>query len=261
MTRAALAFAVLELLVLPLWGGRARAQEATAPEVVTTSAREATRFLPGTSTAIVGASAATTAAWGGYDTAAHTAVLSVGTELRIVSRVSIVAGVAYGNAALADVGLRPQVGARVQLLREAASGIDASAAFMFRQDRFTSEDGLFQGTLALGRSFGATSAVLNVTYGQDGEGDDHQGEVRVAGIRRVRGGLHLGVEGRYMHSLASTDPHRAMNGTPSVEALAGPVVAYMVGRWAFVAEAGLSAREVARLETGVTTLGGIGTMF
>jgi hypothetical protein len=252
---------VIPLLVLTSLCGRARAEDAPAADLAATPSHDVTRFLATTSSAFVGGSAAVTSAFGGYDGAAKTPTFGVVTELRLVRRLSLVGGVAYGNASAADAGLRPQLGARLQLLRESASGVDASVGFLFRQDRFTSEDGLFQGSLALGRSFGETSTVLNVVYAQDGEGDDHEGEVRLAGLRHVRGGLHVGVEGRYMHAIDSTDPRRVMLGTPSMEAMAGPVVAYTAGTWAFVAEAGIASRQTAHLDTGVTTLGGIGTTF
>jgi hypothetical protein len=263
MTRASVSFLVIPLVLAPLLDGRAHAEDvvAPAPEAEITSSRATTRFLPNTSSAMVGTSLDVSSAWGGYDGAARTPIFNVGTEVRIVRRVALTAGVAYGNASAADAGLRPQLGARVQLFQQAASGVDASLAVMFRQDRFTAEDGLFQGALAVGRSFGETSAVMNVVYAQDGEGDDHEGEVRLAGVRHVRGGLHLGVEGRYMHSIDSTDPHRQALGTPSMEAMAGPLVAYVAGTWTLLAEAGFAARETLHLETGVTALGGVGTTF
>ena len=259
MTRAFVSFLAIELL-LGADLSSAHAQESPAPEGQAADT-DVTRFLPGASSAAIETSLAVTTARGGYDGAAHTAVFNVGTELRVVQRVSLLAGVAYGTASASSAGLRPLLGLRVQILQQALSGIDASAALAFRQDRFTAEDGLFQGTLALGRWFGETSAVLNLSYGQDGEGDDHEGEVRLAATRRIRGGLHLGVEGRYMRSIDSTDPHRAALGTPSMEAMAGPLVAFLAGSWALVGEIGVSSRQTDRVDTGVTALAGVGTTF
>src|SRR5262249_44850035 len=143
-----------------------------------------------------------TNAWGGYDGAAGSPVFGVTTEVRLVRRLSLIGGVAYTSASAADAGLRPQLGARVQVLGQRAPGIDASAAFLFRQDRFTAEDGLFQRSIALGRSFDDTSAVLNVVYKQNKKGDDHENKVRVTSVHHVTGGLNVGLKKRYMHSLA-----------------------------------------------------------
>jgi hypothetical protein len=258
MNRSSLSCLVLDLVLASFLCNRADAGEPLPPEENVEVRRDVTRFLPTTSSAAAGSHAG---AWGGYDGAARTPVFSVGTEVQIVRRVSLIAGVAYTSANASDAGLRPQLGARVQVLEQAGSGVDASAAVVVRQDRFTSEEGLFQGSVALGRSFGETSAALNIVYGQDGEGDDHEGELRLAGIRRIRGGLHVGVEARYMHSINSTDPHRAALGTPSMEAMAGPLVAYTAGSWMLLAEAGIASRQTSRLQTGVITLAGIGTTF
>jgi len=261
MIRTSASLFALGLLVTPCPGGAAHAQEPAGPDARSGGAQDVTRFLASTQSAAVEPSAAVTAAWGGYDGAARAPVFSVGTEVRVVRRVSLIAGVAYGSTSASSIGLRPQLGMRVQLLEQSAAGVDASATVMFRQDRFTAEDGLFQGSLAVGRTFGETSTVLNVVYAQDGEGDDHEGELRMAAVRRIHGGLHVGIEGRYMHAIASTDPHRAALGTPSMEAKAGPLIAYLLGSWAFFAEVGVCSRETSHLDNGVTTLGGIATTF
>jgi hypothetical protein len=262
MKRAFGSFLLTQVVLVSLVGTSARAEESvTSDEPNLRAGREVTRFLPTTSSAVVATSAGLTSVAGGYEGAAGTPVLSVGTELRVVRRVALIAGIAYTSSGAAASELRPQIGARVQVLDQAAAGIDASAAFVFRKDRFTSEDGLFQGTIALGRSFGDTLAVMNIVYGQDGEGDDHEGEIRLACLRPVWGGLHVGLEGRYLHAIDSTDPHRAAQGTPSMEAMAGPLVAYTVGRWALIAEAGVAARRTSRLDTGLATIAGVGTAF
>jgi len=222
---------------------------------------EQTRFLPTTASALVGTTATLASAWGGYDAAARTPLFGAGTEVRLVPRLALVGGVAYGNAAAADTGLRPQVGARFQYLRQSESGVDATVSVVYRGDRFISEDGLYQGGLAFGRSFGKTTAVVNVLFASDGEGDDHEAELRLAALHHVHRGLYVGAEGRYMHSVGSTDPHRTVNATPSTEALAGPVVTYAIGNWALVAEGGVSRRVTTTTQVGLTTLGGIGATF
>jgi len=263
MTAAARAGVALLFSSVTLATAPALAVEDTYPPEISAEApsSEATRFLPTTSTAVVGTTATISSAWGGYDAAARTPLFGVGTEVRLLPRLALLGGVSYGNSGAADTGLRPQVGARFQYLHQSQSGVDATVSFIYRQDRFTSEDGLFQGGLAFGRSFGETAAVVNLVFASDGEGDDHEAEGRVAVLRHIHRGLYLGAEGRYMHSVDSTDPHRAANATPSMEALAGPVVAYTIGNWALVAEGGVSRRETDRAQVGLTTLGGVGATF
>lgn len=248
------------LLALGGLSGRAAAEETTTAPTAE-GAPDATRFLAVTLGAAAAPSATVTSAWAGYDGATGAPSFSVGTEARLVRRLSLLVGVGYGSAGATNAGVRPQVGARVQLLNQGQSGVDASATLMFRQDRFTSEDGLFQGGIAVGRSFGDTAAVVNLVYATDGEGDDHEGELRLGVTRRLRGGLHAGVEARYMHTVASTDPNRQALGTPSMEASAGPLLAYQIGSWAVIAEVGLAARQTSRLDTGVATLGGVVAAF
>lgn len=255
---AGLAFAAVTLAAAPAGA----TDDLDAPFVAApVTSREQTRFLPTTASAVVGTTATVTNAWGGYDAAARTPIFGAGTEVRLAPRLALFGGVAYGTAAAADAGLRPQVGARFQYLRQGESGVDATVSVAYRGDRFIAEDGLFQGGLAFGRGFGETTAVVNLLFASDGEGDDHEAEVRLAALRHVHGGLYVGGEGRYMHAVDSTDPHRAANGTPSTEALAGPVVTYAIGNWALVAEGGIARRMTTTAQVGLTTLGGIGATF
>jgi len=240
----------------------AQSSAADVPTAVSTSSpADVTQFLPGASPAVVARAASLTTAWGGYDGGSGAAVFSLATELRVVRRLALIVGAAYDKSGSTTFALRPRVGARVQIFAQGASGVDLAASVIFRQDRFTSEDGMIQGTVAVARSFGATSLVGNVIYAQDGEGDDHEGELRMAALRRVRGGLHVGVEGRYMRSIGSTDPFRRERDTPSLETAAGPLVAYMAGNWLVALEAGYTARRTDRLTAGPGVLGGFGAVF
>lgn len=262
MTAAARAGLVLVTVSLAAAPASAADDDLNTPLVsAAASSRDQTRFLPTTTSAVVGATASISSAWGGYDAAARTPIFGASTEVRLVPRLALTGGVSYGNAAAADAGLRPQVGARFQYLRQVESGLDASISVGYRGDRFTSEDGLFQGGLAFARGFGETTAVANLLFASDGEGDDHEAEVRAAVLRHVHRGLYLGAEGRYMHAVDSTDPHRAANSTPSTEALAGPVVAYAIGNWTLVAEGGAARRVTTTTQVGLTALGAVGASF
>ena len=218
-------------------------------------------FLPTTGSAALSDAPVTTGAWGGYDGAARAPVAAVAAEVRIVGPVALMVGASYTEAADASPAVRMKVGLRAQFLRQERAGVDASASLQYRRDRFIGEDGLFQAGLAIGRSFGSVQAVANVLYGQDGEGDDRVGEARLAIFRPIGGGFHLGGEGRYAHSLGSTDPLRVSRGNPSMEAMAGPVLAYTAGRLVLVAEAGATTTRIAVQQTGFVGVAGVGTTF
>jgi len=100
--------------------------------------------------------------------------------------------------------------------------------------------------------------VSNLLYGQDGEGDDHAGEARLAALYEARRGLLVGVDSRYRHSLDSTDPNRFVRDRPEYELLAGPTASYTRGSWAVMAEAGLSTVRTTVTESGLVALAGVG---
>jgi hypothetical protein len=248
--------------------GRAAAAEdlppAESPPSRPGAAEALPRFLPGTQAAAVGPQTVVASAWGGYDAAMKAPVASMSTEVRLLPRLVLVAGAAYAVPnALGQGGgdFRPQLGARLQLLEQARYGLDVGVAFLFREDRFGAEDGLFQGVLSLGRRFGRTTAIMNVVYGQDGEGDDHEGEVRLAVLTDVGARFHLGIDGRATTALASTDPRRAELGTPSGTVFAGPLAAFTYGPIAVMAEVGLNEIWTSRAEGGVVSMGGFAATF
>lgn len=261
------AVGVAVIVMGPAVAGGAWAQDADRPASsmadVTAApiTADVTQFLPTTSGAAIARARSVTSAWGGFDGAGRIPVLSIGTELRIARRVALLVGAGYDQSGAASPTLRPRVGLRAQLLGQEASGLDLGVSLAFRQDRFTSEDGMIQASVATGRSFGATSLVGNLVYAQDGEGDDYEGEVRLAALHRVSGGLHVGVEGRYMRLLDSKDARRQEHGTPNAEAAAGTIVAYMAGSWLLAVEAGYSGRRTDRLQSGLAMLGGVGAAF
>jgi hypothetical protein len=202
--------------------------------------------------------------FGGYDSAAKAPIASLYTEVKVVPRLVLLAGAAWAVPnALGQGGgeMRPQLGARVQLLNQAKFGVDMAAGFMFREDKFGAEDGLFQGSLSFGRRFDRVSTVMNVVYGQDGEGDDHEGEVHLAVLADVAQHFHVGVDSRATRALASTDPRRAQLGTPTGTLIAGPLAAFTYGPIAIMTEVGMSEVWVASLKSGVVAMGGLGTAF
>ena len=198
--------------------------------------------------------------WSGYNGATDTPVFTSTAEVWIVPRVSLVAGLGTTTQP-GPVSERAQGGARVLILDQQHHGVNAGVGFMYRQDRFTNEDGMLEWSAMVSRRFGATLAVANIIYAQDGEGDDREGEIRVVGVHDLGSGLHLGLDNRVRESLGSSDPHRAQHSNPTLEFNAGPLLAYTIGRWSLMTEAGVSGQKVDRLHTGMLILGGLGASF
>lgn len=218
-------------------------------------------FLPGSLSAEMDpATSAVGTGWSGYNGATDTPVFTSTAEVWIVPRVSLVAGLGTTTQP-GPVSERAQGGARVLILDQQHHGVNAGVGFMYRKDRFTNEDGMLEWSAMVSRRFGATLAVANIIYAQDGEGDDREGEIRVVGVHDLGSGLHLGLDNRVRESLGSSDPHRAQHSNPTLEFNAGPLLAYTIGRWSLMTEAGVSGQKVDRLHTGMLILGGLGASF
>jgi hypothetical protein len=218
-------------------------------------------FLPGALDAeIDSTTTAVGSGWAGYDGATKNPVASATAEAWVVPRLSFTAG--FGSTTQpGDVRLRAQGGVRVMLLDQRHFGINAAVGFLYRQDRFANEEGMLEWSALFSRRFGDTLAIANFVYAQDGEGDDHEGEVRVVGLRDFGARLHVGLDSRVRTSLGSSDPHRAEHSNPTLEFNAGPVLAYSVGHVSLIGEAGISGQKVDRLHTGALVLGGLAAAF
>lgn len=255
------------LLVCILWSagaGPALAQE--GPQIVDPRAIEAStspgRFLPGAIAPDVGGALVAGLGWAGYDGAMQAPLLGASAEGRLGSRVVIGVGATYAPASMTHPGeVRPSLVLRIQILDSARHGIDGGLAVAYREDRFVGEDGFFQATASVGRRAGRGFWIVNAAFGTDGEGDDREGEVRAAGLARVAGNLHVGLDARYRHEIGSTDPNREAHGTPSMEYMAGPVATLMVGSLAVTAQAGMTGYHTDRLHDGIAALGGVGAVF
>ena len=220
------------------------------------------RFLPGVVSADIAMARAAGVGWAGYDSPTRAALAGAFAEARLGSRFAIGAGATWARGNDIEPGaVRPSVVARVQLLDRARAGLDAGLALAYREDRFVGEDGFFQAVATFGLGGPRGAVVANLSYGQDGEGDDHEGELHAAALLRVGPAVHLGLDGRVRKSLDSTDPARLAHGTPSFDLLMGPAATLGVGPVAVVIEGGVSAARVARLETGGFALAAVGAAY
>jgi hypothetical protein len=225
---------------------------------VDSATKDAAQFFPATQAPNSSSARAVGMGWAGYDSAARTPLVSAMVAARLGTRL-VLAATAINSSTSSTV--RPGVSARVQLLDQRRQGVDAGLSLGYRRDLFSAEGGFFQTVVSVGRRFGETNLIANLAYGQDGEGDDRDGEARLAGLRPVVAGLQLGLDGRMSHSIASTDPNRQLHGTPSMTYTAGVLAAYALGPWALMLETGITGRRTDHLDTGFVTLGGAGAVF
>ena len=235
--------------------------ELSLEEVSIETPGRAAHFLPGAlDSEMDSTTTAVGTGWGGYDGATKNPVTSATAEAWVLPRLSFTAG--FGSTTQpGEVRLRAQGGVRVMLLDQHHFGINAAVGFLYRQDRFANEEGMLEWSALFSRRFGATLAIANFIYAQDGEGDDHEGELRLVGLRDFGTRLHVGLDSRVRTSLGSSDPHRAEHSNPTLEFNAGPLLAYTVGRFSFMSEAGISGQEVDRMRMGVLVLGGLAAAF
>ncbi|HKA86891.1 MAG TPA: hypothetical protein VKE22_04460 [Haliangiales bacterium] len=252
------------MAALSLLAPLASAEEAGEPDVQTRqTAREPApvNFMAVTAPARLADALVTATTWAGYDGAIENPRVSVSVEAGLLHGLAIAVGAESSTGGKGELTLRPLIALRLQVLEQEATGVDATAAVTYRQDRFELDGGFLQGTIALGRRFDRLSLVLNLSYGLDPEGDDREGEVCAAARVEVGSGIYLGVDGRYRHDLGSTDPNRAERGRSESETLAGATAAYAHGSWALMLEAGMSRVVTTSVRTGPVALAGYTATF
>ena len=220
------------------------------------------RFVPGAVAAEAGAATGAGYGWGGYDGATTTPLVGASAEVRVSARLVVGAGATYAAHDGEDrAELRPSVLVRYQILDQATRGVDLGASVAYRQDRFVSEEGMFQAMLSLGVHGDAGTALMSLGYGQDGEGDDHLGDARLVAFHHLAGALHVGLDGHVQWLFDSSDPNRALHGTPSLELAVAPAIAYGVGPVMLTLEVGWSGVDFDHFRSGALAVGGIGTSF
>jgi hypothetical protein len=240
----------------------ARAQDVDAPQVThpASGTGEAAReglFLPSTLAANVGVVPAFVSAYSGYDGARRALVASATAEIRLWGPVALRGGSEYsanGNRP------RPTVGLRGQLLHQQIHGIDGTASVFYRAEGFTEPEGEIETVLSFGRRFDRTALFGNLVYGQDPEGNERDGEIRLA-LLRSYSRWTIGIDSRLRIAIGPQHTRQTV-AEPSFDMLAGPVATVALGPMAVFAEAGPSLIKVAnQISVGVAGVGGVGTSF
>jgi hypothetical protein len=197
-------------------------------------------------------------AFGGYDSARPGPLIESAAEVRIWGPVAVRAASTYSND---SARMRPSVGARVQVARQEAQGIDGSLSVFFKTEGFTETEGEIESFASLGRRLDKLYLLTNLVYGQDPEGNERDGEVRAAAYRTA-GRWVFGLDSRVRFAIGAQHG-RAATSEARLDLAGGPVVTVTAGPLAVFAEAGPSAAKLAASGTrvGATALAGIGAAF
>jgi hypothetical protein len=197
--------------------------------------------------------------FGGYDGAAHDGLFESAAEVTLFGPVAIRGGAVYSTS---GGRLRPSIGGKVQLLRSTLHGVDGTVGVFYRPEGLTEPEGEIEGFAAVGGAIGRTYLTGNLLYGQDPEGRERDGEVRLSALRPVTTRVFLGLDGRCRFDLGSDPEKLAAHGEPTFDALAGPAVSVLVGPIALLAEAGASVRRLGGATAfGPFAIAGVGTVF
>jgi hypothetical protein len=251
------AVAGLSLVSAAAWAeDEGGAAPAPASPALTAAAEGA--YLPQTLAARVGEVRAFAFASGGYDSSRRGPLLDSAVEATIWGPVAVRAQTTYSGG---TDRMRPSVGARVQLLRQNAHGVDGALTVFYKTEGFTETEGEVETFASIGRRFGTFHAIGNLVYGQDPDGNERDGELRAAVFRQM-GALVLGIDCRARAAIG-TQRGRAATSEPKFDVAGGPVATLAMGPLALFVEAGPSVFKLASLETrvGVATVAGLGGAF
>jgi hypothetical protein len=224
------------------------ADEAQSPEERSAQSARAGMFLPYTMAPRVDSQRAFALALGGYDQARRSSQLEGTAEVTLIGPLAARVGVLYGQSRRA---LRPSAGLRVQALSQASAGIDMSVGGFYRPEGFTEAEGEVEAVLAFGRQLGHLSLFANLIYGQDPEGAERDGEVRLAGLYAFSARLLAGLDMRLRGDLGSKPGVRRAKGEAEYDFIAGPLVSYTLGAVALIAQAGVSTVGQSSLQSGL----------
>jgi hypothetical protein len=175
-------------------------------------------------------------------------------QVRVWGPVSLRGGAVYTSG---DRVLRPSFGGRVQLLHEGRQGVDGAVGVFYRPEGLTEPEGEIESVLSVGAHVGQTYLLGNLLYGQDPEGNERDGEARVAALRPIRSRFLVGLDGRLRFDLGSDAAKLAAHNEVTLDAMFGPSATALVGPIAVSIQGGGSAVRL-RASTAYGMFAGIG---
>jgi hypothetical protein len=216
-------------------------------------------FLALAMTPVIAGSRGVVTSLAGYDSGARTGLWLASAEVALWSNLALRVGATNTEGGHA---MRPSLGARVQLLDERRFGIDAGAAVFYRAEGFTEPEGEIETVLTVGRHLGESYLIANLVYGQDPDGHERDGELRIGLLYPLGTRFQVGADGRARLDLGSDRTRRAERGEPTADLLFGPVGTVRIDPLVLCMQGGASAVRSAGLTTwGAAVLAGVGSAF
>ena len=191
-----------------------------------------------------GLGASISGGWGG----AHAqAIGAMSAEGLIGGRLTIRAGVDY------DAGRsRPSASASYVLTDASTHAVGVLIGVAYKPEGLTEPDGEMEATIAAAHMIGASRLSASVTYGQDADFKEHDGEVALADVTPIAKRIAVGGLTRYRNGLGSaTDLGARWDG------LAGGLARVQIDQYVLTFVGG---SEVVGMPAGGTKLGVLGTV-
>ena len=211
-------------------------------------AAESGNFLPYSESPSTSATYVTTL--GGYDTARRGARVAGQLQLRLHSRVYVLAGGEYEGPH--DRTFEPAVAVQVIVLEEKDHGVDVAVFGGWEHSGFdTGADAL--GRVAVAGHFHGAYLLGGAAFGFSS--DSRSGELVLGGIREVVPRLYVGVDSRGRKDLEHGN---------AWDVQAGPAATYVAGMFAVSATAAVSSLrepQVTSDKVGALTMVGVGAVF
>src|SRR5262249_50562952 len=146
-------------------------------------------------------------------------------------------------------------------LSERRHGVDGAIGVFYKPEGLTEGEGEVEAILSLARHFGRVGAYGNLVYGQDPEGSERDGELRLAALYGVNERLYTGLDTRFRFDLGSDLGKRRAKLEADWDLVAGPTASYSLGPLAFIGQAGVSAVQLVSVRAGAVAMGGVGASF
>jgi hypothetical protein len=216
---------------------------------------EAGMFLPLSMAPRTDSQTAFLNSYGGYDSARRAAEIQGTADVTLFGPLALRGGAQYTEFTNRT---KPTLGLRLQPLSQQQHGIDGGVGVFYKPEGLTEAEGEVEAVVMLSRRFGRLTGFANLVYGQDPEGAERDGEVRLAGLYRFTAELQAGLDGRVRFDLGSDAGKRRAKLEAAFDLTTGPTLSYSFGRVAAFALAGLSAVNVSGMRLGAIALGGLG---